>query len=58
MVIERKAVTIPNQRIRVEDEGMPVHTVTSQFGSLIVTIHVTFPGTLTAAQRTAFGELL
>ena len=58
MVIERKAVTIPNQRIRVEDEGMPVHTVPSQFGSLIVTIHVTFPGTLTAEQRTAFGQLL
>jgi DnaJ-class molecular chaperone len=56
--IDRTAVTIPNQRIRVENEGMPVHTVPSQFGSLIVTVHVSFPRSLTAAQTSAFQEML
>lgn len=58
MQITRKSVTIPNQRIRVENEGMPVHTFPSQFGNLIVTMRVVFPRTLNDAQQAAFKNLL
>jgi DnaJ-class molecular chaperone len=49
--IERTGVTIPDQVIQIEGEGMPLPEYGSEKGDLFVKIHVEFPKTLTAAQQ-------
>ena len=53
-------ISTPQQVLRLRGEGMPVHGVPSEFGDLLVTLHVDFPTALSARQaelvRAEFGS--
>ena len=56
--VSRTEVTKPFQTIVLEEEGMPVHEVPSQFGDMHVTFEVQFPSSLSKAQILALKEAL
>jgi len=58
VLIERKGVTIPDQVIQIEGEGMPLPEYGSEKGDLFVKIHVEFPKSLSAAQQSEIKKIL
>jgi len=56
--ISRKEVTPPNHIVKVEGEGMPLHSTPSIHGDLYVEFIVDFPKSITEEQSKAFKDLL
>ena len=49
VVVSREGLTKPNEVMRIEGEGMPVHNFPSEKGDLDVVISVDFPSSLSAS---------
>ena len=47
-----------NHRLTIEEEGMPVHEMSSQQGKLHVEMNVVFPHSLTEEQKATLREVL
>jgi DnaJ-class molecular chaperone len=55
--VESNTVTKPFEVKRIEKEGMPVHNVPSERGTLHVKIEVDFPASLTQDQKDLVAKL-
>lgn len=51
LMVSNKAVTVPGQEIRLAGRGMPNQRMPRVKGSLVITIQVTFPPSLTDSQK-------
>ena len=58
LMVSNKAVTVPGQEIRFPGRGMPNQRMPGMKGSLVITIQVTFPPSLTDAQKDLVGRAL
>lgn len=56
--VENSGVTYPGQVLKLEDEGMPVHEISSDKGHLFVTMTISFPRTLSQTQQDALAQIL
>lgn len=56
--ISKSSVSVPNEVLKLKDEGMPVHNFPSQHGDLEVTLNVIFPTSLTESQKAAVRDAL
>lgn len=58
VTVSRTEITVPGQVLTIAGEGMPILENASEKGDLLVTIHVVFPSTISAEQRTLITKAL
>jgi DnaJ-class molecular chaperone len=51
VVLSSEGISFPGQVLRLRGEGMPVHGVPSEYGSLYVTLDIEMPKAITAQER-------
>jgi len=56
--IKKKSVTSPNDILKIQGEGMPLHNYASKSGDLFVQFTVDFPKELTPEQQAGFAKIL
>jgi len=58
VIVERSAVTPPGYILKLEGEGMPIHSTPDVYGDLYITFVISFPDKITDEQREGFKKLL
>jgi DnaJ-class molecular chaperone len=57
VTVKKSSTTMPNEIMKIKEEGMPVHGVPSQHGDLFVKLKIQMPKTLTADQKAALEKI-